>query len=156
METSVLQQYLHEHIPLSAAMQVEVLDVSDDGVVLHAPLGPNINHRGTVFGGSASALAILSAWSLVHVRLRGAGIPSRIVIQRNTTAHDLPILGAFTARSYIGDDDSWQRFLKLLKRRGRARIAVSSMLEFDGAVVGRFEGVFVGMDARSIGTISSG
>ena len=69
-----LQLYLHQHIPLSAAMQVRVLAATPDEVLLQAPLAPNINHRETVFGGSASALAILAAWSLVHTRMRAQGL----------------------------------------------------------------------------------
>jgi thioesterase domain-containing protein len=57
-----LERYLHEHIPLSHAMRVGVVTVDAGTVVLRAPLEPNINHRETVFGGSASALAILAAW----------------------------------------------------------------------------------------------
>ena len=64
-----LERYLHEHIPLSKAMGVSVLSVGEEAVTLRAPLAPNINHRETVFGGSASALAILAAWSLLHTRL---------------------------------------------------------------------------------------
>ena len=56
-----IQDYLHEHIPLSKAMGATVLKVDLSGVVLSAPLEPNINHRETVFGGSASSLAILAA-----------------------------------------------------------------------------------------------
>jgi thioesterase domain-containing protein len=65
-----LAQYLHEHIPLSRAMGVEVVEATWDGVSLRAPLAPNINHRETVFGGSASAVAILAAWALLYVRLQ--------------------------------------------------------------------------------------
>lgn len=57
----------------------------------------SINHRDTVFGGSASAVAILSAWALLHTRLAGAGIASRLVIQRNSMSYELPIDGSFTA-----------------------------------------------------------
>ena len=72
-----LEHYLHEHIPLSRAMQAQVLAASTEGITLGAPLAPNINHRETVFGGSASALAILAAWALVHTRLRAEGIAGR-------------------------------------------------------------------------------
>ena len=48
-------------MPLSQAMQVTVVEASFQQVVLTAPLAPNINHRETVFGGSASAVAILAA-----------------------------------------------------------------------------------------------
>ena len=57
-----IKEYLYEHIPLSKAMGVEVVEAVSDRVLLKAPLAPNINHRETVFGGSASALCILSAW----------------------------------------------------------------------------------------------
>jgi thioesterase domain-containing protein len=145
MEPRDLQKYLHDHIPISAAIEVEVVEVGRDGVVLRAPLEPNINHRETVFGGSASAVAILAAWSLVHIRLREAGVRSRVVIQRNTQDHDLPIHGSFTARSFIDDPLRWDRFMKLLEKRGRARVAVSALLEFEGQVAGRFEGTFVAL-----------
>lgn len=69
MSPGELQTYLHAHIPLSGAMQVSVVQAALEGVVLSAPLAPNINHRDTVFGGSASAVASLAAWSLLHTRL---------------------------------------------------------------------------------------
>ena len=73
MTPSELQTYLHQHIPLSQAMQVTVVEASLQQVVLTVPLAPNINHRETVFGGSASAVANLAAWSMLHLgsRLRG-------------------------------------------------------------------------------------
>lgn len=138
-----LEQYLHDHIPLSKAMQVSVVSVAEEAVVLSAPLAPNINHRDTVFGGSASAVAILAAWSLLQTRLQNAGINSRLVIQSNSMDYHLPILGEFTARAYIGQPDVWQRFVTMLRRRGKARISVSSVLEQGGHVVGKFKGEFV-------------
>jgi len=101
MTTDEVQQYLYDHIPLSKAMQVSVVAMSDAEVLLSAPLAPNINHRDTVFGGSASALAILAAWSLLYVRLRNAGVECRIVIQRNTMEFQLPMDGEFFARSSL-------------------------------------------------------
>ncbi|MDL2338661.1 MAG: YiiD C-terminal domain-containing protein, partial [Pseudomonadota bacterium] len=55
-------------------MQVSVVEVSAEQVVLAAPLAPNINHQDTVFGGSASAVAILAAWSMLHTKLTAAGM----------------------------------------------------------------------------------
>ena len=143
--TTQLQDYLHAHIPLSKAMQVEAIFVSAEAIVLGAPLEPNINHRETVFGGSASALAILSAWSLLHTRLQTEQVACQLVIQRNTMEYDLPIGGAFQARATITHPEDWPRFLLMLSRKGRARIAVSSVLEFDGSPVGRFSGEFVAL-----------
>jgi thioesterase domain-containing protein len=142
-----LEQYLHDHIPLSKAMEVSVVSIEEGAVMLRAPLAPNINHRETVFGGSASALAILAAWSLLHTRLRREGIASRLVIQRNTMEYEHPIAGEFTARSSLEQPDGWSQFTRMLARKGKARVAVSSVLEHGGQVVGRLTGEFVALGA---------
>jgi thioesterase domain-containing protein len=143
MKPQALEQYLHDHIPLSKAMQVSVLEAGQDRVIVSAPLAPNINHTGSVFGGSASAVATLAAWSLVHVRLKSSGIANGIVIQNNTMSYERPIHGTFTARSFIKQPEAWDVFMRTLLRRGRARIEVSAILDYEGQPVGGFEGNFV-------------
>ena len=145
MRAPELEAYLHGYIPLSAAMQVSVDAVDVDGVTLRAPLAPNINHRDTVFGGSASAVAILAAWSLLQTRMLGEGIAARLVIQSNTMDYALPILGEFTARSSLEQPEHWSRFTRTLARMGRARTRVTAVLESDGQVVGRLTGEFVAL-----------
>jgi thioesterase domain-containing protein len=140
---TILQRYLHEHIPLSKAMEVEVVDATDDGVTLAAPLAPNINHRETVFGGSASAVAILSAWTLMYLRLRSEQLDVRIVIQKNTMTYERPITGRFIASAAISDTTAWRRFVDTLKRKGRGRFTVRSTLHRNAEKVGEFEGDFV-------------
>ncbi|MCA1442827.1 YiiD C-terminal domain-containing protein [Ensifer sp. IC4062] len=140
-----LQAYLHTHIPLSAAMQVEVVKAGWENVLLRAPLAPNINHRETVFGGSASALSILAAWSLLHLRLRVSGVTTRLVIQSNRMDYLQPIAGSFSARSSLEDADQWPAFTRLLKRRGRARLVVSADLLAEGEVAGSLSGEFVAL-----------
>lgn len=148
---TALQSYLHEHIPLSKAMQVEVAAVQATRVTLRAPLEPNINHRETAFGGSVSALAILSAWSFLHTRLRAEEVECQLVIQRNTMDYDLPIAGLFSATATLCDPEDWARFIRMLARKGRSRITVASVLEFEERNVGRFSGEFVAI-GRGAGT----
>jgi thioesterase domain-containing protein len=143
MDAVTLQAYLHEHIPLSRAMQVSVVSASVEEVVLGAPLAPNINHRETVFGGSASAVCILAAWSLVHVRLQAAGTPAKLVIHRNLMEYLLPVHGDFLSRARITSEDAWRHFARVFERRGKSRIAVAATLEIDGVVAGRLAGTFV-------------
>jgi thioesterase domain-containing protein len=143
MSPQALEQYLHVHIPLSQTMQISVIEAEEERVILSAPLAPNINHTETVFGGSASAVAILAAWSIIHVRLKSAGMASSIVIQSNIMSYERPIYGTFTARSFITQPKAWEIFMRTLLRRGRARIAVSSVLEYKDQPVGNFEGKFV-------------
>jgi len=140
-----LENYLHEHIPLSAAMQVSVVDVSTEHVLLAAPLAPNINHQHTVFGGSASAVAILAAWSMLHTRLAAAGISARLVIQRNSMSYEQPMAGDFTASASAPPSDAWEPFVRMFARKGRARITMSSTLWYQGREAGRLEGEFVAL-----------
>ena len=143
MTEAELETYLHDHIPLSRAMAVRVVSLAAEKVILGAPLGPNINHRETVFGGSASAVAILSAWSLLHLRLTAAGQPSRLVIQRNSMEYLAPIAGDFTATAALGPDANWDSFLRMLARKGVARISAGAVLEYEGQTAGRLTGEFV-------------
>jgi thioesterase domain-containing protein len=143
-----LEHYLHKHIPLSQAMAVSVVSVGRNEVILRAPLAPNINHCETVFGGSASALATLAAWSLVHTRLRSEGVACRLVIQSSTMQYEQPIPGAFMARSSLEYPAQWQQFTRILARKGKARIPISSSLEYADRIVGRFTGEFVALSAR--------
>jgi thioesterase domain-containing protein len=145
LQPAELEQYLHRHIPLSRAMAVTVESVSPLSVVLRAPLPPNINHHDTVFGGSAASVALLAGWSLLHVRLRAPGLASRLVIQRHSMEHERPIDGAFTARAQLDESDCWEPFLKMLSRRGKARVTVSTLLEQSGERVGRLVGEFVAL-----------
>lgn len=138
-----LERYLHQQIPLSAAMAVSVRSATADSVVLAAPLAPNINHKHTAFGGSVSALGILAAWSLVHVRLTAAGLRCEVVIQANQMDYQTPIDGAFTATSSLPDAAAWPAFVKMLTRKRRARIEVHSTLAQEGTVAGRLTGKFV-------------
>jgi thioesterase domain-containing protein len=126
-------------------MRVAVLSAGTDGVVLQAPLEPNVNHRGTVFGGSASALAILASWALLHVRLELEGLADRLVIQRNSMEYRRPILGTFTARSFLVEPQRWPQFTAALASRGKARISVAAVLEYAGETAGDFTGEFVAL-----------
>jgi thioesterase domain-containing protein len=138
-----IEQYLHSHIPLSKAMGIGVRLATPGRVELAAPLAPNINHHETVFGGSASAAATLSAWTLVYIGLMHAGVEAVTVIQRNAMSYEEPIHGDFMAVCTLIDDSAWQRFLKTLERRGRARITMNAHLLFEGRQAASFEGDFV-------------
>lgn len=147
ISASTLEHYLHAHIPLSRAMQVSVRAVREETVVLAAPLAPNINHRETVFGGSASAVAMLAAWSLLHVRLLRESMTPRLVIQRHTMSYERPIAGDFTARASLASQE-WAQFMRTLARRGKARICLGAILEHSGQTVATFAGEFVALSAQ--------
>jgi thioesterase domain-containing protein len=143
MTPQALQEYFHEHIPLSKAMAVEVEIATPQTVRLVAPLAPNANHHGTVFGGSVSAVAVLSAWGLLHVAMLDAGIKADLVVQKSSMSYELPITGEFTADAVAPAPEKWQRFVAMLLKYKRARISIGAVLTCAGQKTGEFEGDFV-------------
>jgi thioesterase domain-containing protein len=145
VEPAGLERYLRAAIPLSRAMDVRVREASPEAVRLAMPLGPNINHRETLFGGSASAVCILAAWALVHVRLTAEGRAARIVIQRNTMEYGAPVIGEAEARASLPGGADWDRFVRTLDRRGAARIQIQAALSENGEPRGGLTGDFVAL-----------
>ncbi|HVW70900.1 MAG TPA: YiiD C-terminal domain-containing protein [Steroidobacteraceae bacterium] len=140
-----IERYLYKSIPLSAALGVRVRKATTGHVKLAAPLAPNVNHTETVFGGSAAAIATLSAWTLLHLRLEEARLGARLVIQRSRMEYEKPIPGDFEAVCDFGDDSAWEQFRATLARRGRARLTLSAHLVHRAHRVASFEGDFVAL-----------
>jgi len=138
-----VEAYLRRHIPISASMEVRVRKCSMDGVVLEAPLDANVNHRATVFGGSASAVAILSAWTWLHWALLDEALKCRVVIQRNQMDYELPIEADFTAHCEGMPEADWDKMIRTLKPHGKARVSLSAWLEQGGQKVAQFSGDYV-------------
>lgn len=147
---SELKNLLDTNIPLSSAMGVEVQCVEKTRVSLSAPLQQNSNHLGTVFGGSASALAILAAWSLLQVRLSEQQLSCEVIIQRNTMEYRHPMPATMTATCQFDDSERWSRFMRTLKRRGRARLPLHSDVSSKGRCCASFDGEFVALLSRLI------
>ena len=138
-----LQRYLHDHIPLSRQLGAQVEQAGYELVRLAAPLGPNLNHRGTAFGGSLSALAILSGWTWLYVNLRDTGFEGRIVIQSNTMEYLAPAEGDFTATCRAPTKERWEHFRHMLNERGKGRLELDADVLSGDALVATFHGRYV-------------
>lgn len=150
MSFTAVEQYLHEHIPLSKAMAVSVNSINDSGVILSAPLLPNINHRSTAFGGSISAVAILSAWTFVHVRLQLLSIPCQIVIQSSSIDYLKPIEEDFQAHCLTPPPQNWSRFITTVSKRGKGRIVLDAEVYSGGLLAGKFQGEYVAFRLKDL------
>lgn len=145
MQLDELTTYLREHIPLTRALGVVAQGWDGRTLSLRAPLEPNRNHGGTAFGGSLSALAILSGWAALHLALGERARDLRLVIQRSMLDFDAPVTGELSAVASVPDGDAWTRFLRMLARRRRARISIPGDIRCDGRIAGRHEGVYAAL-----------
>jgi len=140
-----VEAYLKEHIPLSAGMGIDVIQAGPGGVSIEVPLAPNVNHHSTAFGGSVAALAILTGWTLVHLRLRAEGLEAHTVIQSTSVRYDAPIHGSFCAATGHVDAAAWEKFTRGITRHRKGRIHVSVSVVADGCTAATFTGAYVAL-----------
>ena len=138
-----LERFLHEKIPLTVAMGVQVAECSDARVVLTAPLAPNRNHLQTAFGGSLHALATLSGYSLLWWLLRQPH--AHIVIRESTISYERPVRDTLRAVCASPAPAELERFRRDFARKGKARIALEAVIEQNDEIAARFHATFVAM-----------
>lgn len=129
-----LEAVLHRDIPLTREMGIKVLTWQESQLRLHLPLAPNVNHKNTLFGGSLYCGAVLAGWGWLYLRLKDAGVDDgHIVIQDGQISYPLPVTRDGIAICDSPDEASWEKFLKLYQRRGRARLVLHTRIVADGS-----------------------
>ena len=120
-----LEAVLRAELPAADFMGLRVAAWDAHGLEITAAEAPNQNIHGTAFGGSLASLSLLAGWGLVWVRLREAGRPGELVVQRLEADYQAPVRGGIHARAARPAPEEWARFTRTLERRGKARIRVS-------------------------------
>ena len=141
MTPQTYTEFLHHNIPLTAAAGVYVVLTEPYRIEIRAPMAPNRNHHGSMFGGSLAMLGIVSGWALVNRALDEAGLAVKLVVQKSECEYLAPAIGEVAAAGELSADD-WQAFTGRLRERGRARIQVETQLSVAGQPVVRHHGVF--------------
>jgi len=139
-------RYLHEQMPLTAAMGVVVTQAEDGLTRLIAPLGPNLNHQQTAFGGSIAALGITAGWVYLHTRLQREGLAPRLIIQKSQVEYLAPIAGELEACCAAPPQEEWDAFVSMLRKRGRARISRPAQIQCQGRISAIHQGSYVAID----------
>jgi thioesterase domain-containing protein len=124
-----LEQLLRKEIPLTLAIDLRVESYDRECLILCAPIGPNLNHKRTAFGGSLYSLAVLAGWGMLWLKLREAGETGHIVVQQSSVDYREPVAGDLRARVDTESMGNLDRFLETYCRRGRARIRVEVGIE---------------------------
>ncbi len=101
------EHFLHTHIPLTRAMGLRLDALQADALRLHAPLAPNINDKGTAFGGSSASLMVIAGWSLLTLWLLRHGVQRDVVVFRADTRWQKPLTDALDVRArFVGAMDA--------------------------------------------------
>ncbi len=137
-----LEATLREQIPLARAMDIRVAGYDGENLRLAAPLGPNVNHKLTAFGGSLYSLAVLCGWGLLHLKLTEANLQKHIVIQQGSIDYRIPVTHDMVAECRL-DAEAYRLFLHILQRRGRGRLALTVVIREEGYTAVEFTGKYV-------------
>lgn len=140
-----LEDILHHDIPLTRAMGLRVLGWQQHELRLGVPLAPNVNHAGSMFGGSLYSSVVLAGWGWLTLRLREAGIEDGvIVIKGGQIDYPLPVTADAQAICAAPAQEAWQRFEALYRRRGLARLYLDSrIVTAEGSVAVTLRGEYV-------------
>ncbi|UWX03973.1 YiiD C-terminal domain-containing protein [Pseudoxanthomonas sp. NC8] len=128
---AALRAHLHA-IPQVRAMQVEVVGDDDGRLRLSAPLAPNINDKGSAFGGSLISLMTLAGWSLTTRRLTDAGLEADVYVADSQVRYLAPLEDNLRAEAYWLEEGDWETFVATFRQRGRARCRIAACVRLPG------------------------
>jgi thioesterase domain-containing protein len=137
-----LQSRIVNEFALARHIGIAVDAADDDAVVLRAPLAPNANYKGTAFGGSLYAVAVLAGWAWVTRYLASRDIQADAVIQESKVLYLTPVEGELRVNAHAPDEAQIAKFRKMLGRAGRGRISLRVEIMHDDALAVLFDGVF--------------
>ena len=140
-----LRAKLRTSMPITEALGLRVMDRDGTGVVLGAPLAPNLNHKGTAFAGSLNAAATLAGWGTIWLLLREHGVRSHVVIQDSSVHYFRPVRGDFTARCKGPSATAVERLVNAVQKKGRGRLALDVMIADEGGDAVKFHGRYVAL-----------
>jgi thioesterase domain-containing protein len=140
---AALEAFILEHIPLTRAIGLRVLDADAGSLTLGAPLPPNVNDKGSAFGGSLASLLTLAGWGLVRLKLGDAAADADIYVQDSVLRYSAPVWSDLRVRARLAEGEHWDDFIKALENRGRARVqVVAAALLDDGSAATTLEARF--------------
>lgn len=139
-QCAVLQDFLLSNIPLAATMQLQVglaavagQSMAAAGICITAPLAPNINDKGSAFGGAGASLMTLAGWGWLWLANRQMGLRRDIVIASSQIQYHLPVYESLHIICSGPTEESWMKYLQSLRKRDRARLELRCELRLADA-----------------------
>ena len=142
MTPTALEAKLHHEIPLSKAMAIRMISVDSEQSSVFAPLGPNMNHKSTAFGGSVHSVAVLACWTLLTNFLENQDV-DYVVIQRSQIEYLGPIASDFSSQAKWASTIEKEKFEKSLERKKLARVKLDATVVCEGKTCAKLEAEFV-------------
>ena len=135
----------YRDIPLLEAMQLEFGDYDDLTLDMQAPLAPNINNKGTAFGGSIASICLFGGWAVSTLAFMDHGIDNtEIVVHRSRMTFERPARGVLAMRARI-EKIEFDACLSAFRAASteRQRLGIDVELRHDDRRCARMRGEYV-------------
>lgn len=119
--------WLWQHIPLTAALRLQVVTITPTELALAVPLAGNHNDKATAFAGALSTAVTLAGWAVVTWQCWQAGLRPSVAVFDAHTRYQTPVTDDFIAHAYW-DVGTGTTFLENLRQHGKAKIAVETAI----------------------------
>lgn len=140
--------WLKGQIPLINHMGFKPLKYDGQSLEMGAELAPNVNDKGTGFGGSLATVATLCGWSMVTLHLRENGRDDDVVIRDSHLEYLLPVTDDFTARTVLPDAETVAGFDARMEEKGRARMDLVIEICQGDKVAMRLSGSYTALEKK--------
>ena len=118
-----------QDIPLLNAMHLSFVSFENLTLTMEAPLAPNINNKGTAFGGSIASICLFGGWAVATLGFVDAGIRNtEIVVYTSDMTFERPARGLLRVRAFV-DPDDFQTCLTRLQAGDDKRIRFDVRVE---------------------------
>ena len=125
-----LEHTLHELIPISQAMGIQVEAYTGSALVLKAPLSNNINHQHSAFGGSLFSVAALAGWGLMQMKLSELLRDCNTVVMGGEVTYQRPVYDDLRCVATLPENAD--ELFAALEQQGRASTTLLCTFESDG------------------------
>ena len=132
-------------IPLLDAMQLSFVGYDDLMLRMEAPLAPNINNKGTAFGGSIASICLFGGWAVATLAFSERGIHNtEIVVFKNDMTFERPACGLLQVEAHLEPEDFESCLARLeVADPGRIRFDVRVELFHDDERCATMRGIYV-------------
>ena len=139
-----LQKKLHNEIPLTKIMNIQIQTYDEKELITTAPLDININDKGTAFGGSLSTMTIISSWSLCWLISKELGFDSKnIVVIKNENSYKKPVTKDIICYTQKPSQQEITTLKEKLQTKKSASIKINSIIIENNETCVEFQGYYV-------------
>jgi thioesterase domain-containing protein len=148
-DMEAFQQWLNEAIPLVGHLGLKRMYWQHESLIWELALGPNLNDKGTGFGGSLAAQTTLIGWCWATLWLRAHQREQNVVVAKAGQRFLAPVNGNYRLECRPRDEDGPQQLDARLKSSGKGRLALVQQLFVGDSLCLEAEGDYAVLPATS-------